>query len=210
MEYTEWRDDLFGQPQGIDIFDVECRQETYQLSPDENLEHVNRMLEDQEIHQLYSRDQIGVGLQLIFDNTHAGIAECYIHCSNELMRLAGIRNIRKLYENYFARYCTIPITRIGYDIEHAIDYHCHMQWEILPLYRGGVLPDEAAAILDVLRGAIEMSHDHCIVSAIHGLGHWVDDEPRAAEVLEQWLRNATTTNPVILEYAHDAKTGYIQ
>jgi hypothetical protein len=65
------------------------------------------------------------------------------------------------------------------------------------------------AALEVMAGAVQMENDNCIVSAIHGLGHWATAEPRAAETLRRWLENPITSNIKVIEYAKQAAAGCI-
>ena len=93
MQYRSWRNDIFGQPPKADPVMLELLPETYSVSPEENLEHVDRALDDPEIHRLFSRDQIGIGLQLIYSNSCSSICSCYIEAADERRRIAGIRQM---------------------------------------------------------------------------------------------------------------------
>lgn len=203
MDYVTWREVIFGDPT------MEPEQEIYELSPEENLEHVNRMLDDPEIHRLYSCDQIGDGLVFIYHSCDSEINRCYIRTSDAGKRMEGIRTIRNLYVNFFDRYCPKTIEHMDRVAGNKLEYLCSMLWDIFPLCHYVATPGETAAILGVLKGAIEMDNESCIASAIHGLGHWADDEPRAIEILQDWLQKPRTTNPALLEYAHEATTGMI-
>jgi hypothetical protein len=210
MDFITWRNDIFGQPPDADPVTLDLLPETCSVLPEENLDHVDRALDDPEIHRLFSRDQIGIGLQLIYSNACSSICFCYIEAGDEGRRVTGIRQINKLYTNYFDRYCNAPVGSIGNDhLDGGIAYLCYMLWDIFVLYPGNASPAIKAAVLDVMTGAIQMQNDNCIVSGIHGLGHWATDEPRAAETLRRWLRNPTTSNIQVVEYAKQAATGCI-
>ena len=84
-----------------------------------------------------------------------------------------------------------------------------MLWDIFVLYPGNASPAMKDAVLEVMTDAVQMQNDTCIVSGIHGLGHWATDEPRAAEALRRWLRNPPTSNIQVVEYAKQAATGCI-
>ena len=66
-----------------------------------------------------------------------------------------------------------------------------------------------SAVLDVMTNGIYMENDNCIVSEIHGLGHWVVDEAQAVQILQQWLCQPTTQNTNVIDYAKQATTGCI-
>jgi len=67
----------------------------------------------------------------------------------------------------------------------------------------------------MMADSLKTTNDNCLESLIHGLGHWIFDSDRAnsdraKQALDDWLRAPTTDNPVIINYATYAKTGYIQ
>jgi hypothetical protein len=210
MEYTDWRNDIFGQPSGADPVRLDLLPETYAISLEEHFDHVDRALDDPEIHDLYSREQIGIGLQLIYSNCCSNICFCYIEAGDEQRRVRGIRQMEKLYVNYFDRYCRLPVCSIGNDhLDRGAGYLCYMLWDIFVLYPGNASPAMVDAALQVMRFGIQMTNDNCIVSAIHGLGHWSYNAPHAKETLREWVRKPTTRNPNVIEYAEQAKMGYI-
>lgn len=210
MDYTNWRNDIFGQTAEADPVMLDLLPETNSVSADENLEHVNRALTDPEIHTHFCREQIGIGLQLIFSNCCGYICFCYLEASDEPSRVAGIRLLSHLYTQYFDPYCKAPVESIGNNhLDGGISYLCYMFWDIFILYPKNASPAMISAALEVMASAIEMQNDNCIVSAIHGLGHWAIHEPQATQILEQWLRRPTTKNALIIDYAQQAKTGCI-
>jgi hypothetical protein len=60
-----------------------------------------------------------------------------------------------------------------------------------------------------MEAGLNLTNESCIVSAIHGLGHWVFYEPGAARLLQTWLQRPTTQHPAILDYARQATTGCV-
>jgi hypothetical protein len=210
MEYIKWRNDIFGQPPDADPVTLGLLPETCLVSHEENLDHVDRALVDPVIHQLFSPAQIGIGLQLIYSNCCSDICFCYLEARDEQRRVTGIRHIDKLYANYFDRYCISAVESIGdFQLDGQIGFLCYMLWDIFVLYPGNASPAMISAALDVMTNAIQMTNESCIVSAIHGLGHWATDERRATQILQQWLRKPTTKNDRVIEYAEQATTGCI-
>jgi hypothetical protein len=210
MEYPTWRNDIFGQPVGSDPVTLDLLPETCSVSTEENFDHVDRALSDPDIHDLFNPDQIGIGLQLIYSNCCSNICFCYLEAGDERRRLCGIENLNKLYSHFFDRYCFAPVGNIGNDhLYGGIGFLCYMFWDIFVLHPGSASVAMVSAALDVMTNALRMKNDNCIVSAIHGLGHWANDAPRAGQILRQWLRRPSTTNPVVIQYAHRALTGSI-
>lgn len=211
MNYEQWRDDVFGQAPDADPVTVELLTDTYALPKNVALDYINRVLVDPDVHTRYSKEQIGIGLQILYSNGCSDFPFCYIYGEDEEKRVLAIRNLRFLYTNFFERYCEAPVTRVGYDLDDGeIGFLCHMFWDIFVLYPGNSSKPMIDAAVEVMKDALYSATDNCIVSAIHGLGHWVSAVPSAAQVLEDWLKSPTTNNAAICRYAAQAKTGYIQ
>lgn len=211
MQYTDWSSDIFGQSPDADPVTLELRPETNALSAAEHFDFVDRALCDPDIHRRFSREQIAIGLQLIYENTCSSICFCYIEAGDDERRVAGIRRIKNLYRNYFDRYCQAPVGRIGYDhLDGRMGYLCYMLWDVFVLYPGSASPTMVSAALDVMADALQIENDNCIVSAVHGLGHWANSASRAVQILQTWLHKPNTRNPVVLDYARQATTGCIQ
>jgi len=149
---------------------------------------------------------------LIYENSCSNLVFCYIEGGDDARRVQGIRRLDLLYTNFFERYCQTPVDRVGYSFQPdgRIGYLCYMLWDVFVLYRGNASSAMCSAALDVMANVLKMKSDNCLVSAIHGLGHWAMDEPRAVQILEKWLLLPTTQNAEVIHYAHEAKTGCIQ
>lgn len=211
MDYVRWRNDIFGQPPGSDPVSVELLAETYSVPPEKAFDFIDLALVDAEIHMLFSKEQIGTGLQLIYVTECGALPFCYTKAGDESRRIKGISNLRHLYSNFFERYCTSPVTRVGYDLtDGAIGYLCYMLWDIFALSPRSASPRMIGTALDVMANALNSTNDHCLVSAIHGLGHWAYDAPQAVQILENWLQNPTTENAAVRKYAREATFGRIQ
>ncbi|NQT93807.1 MAG: hypothetical protein HQ559_13695 [Lentisphaerae bacterium] len=210
MDYASWLHDVFGQTEGSDPVTLDLLPATDSLSPDDTLDYIDVAIDDARIHELYSKDQIGIGLQLIYCNSCSNMPFSYIEAGDEDRRVQGIRHLDQLYRNYFGRYCSGSVEDIE-DSSHdgRIGYVCHMFWDIFVLYPRRATPDMTSAGLDVLEHAIHMANDNCIASAIHGLGHWAMHEAQAVRILQSWLQCPTTPNAKLIEYAEHARTGCI-
>ena len=211
MNYNEWREDIFGKPSDSDPVMVELCEETYTISKELQLNYIDRALVDPDIHALFTKDQIGIGLQIIYSNSCSDIPFCYINDVEENRRITAVNNLSYLYRNYFEKYCIAQVDRVGYNLEDGgIGYLCYMFWDIFVLYPGNSTQRMVETAVDVMRSALSSKNENCIVSGLHGLGHWVSDVPSAVELIDNWLKNPTTENKAILEYAGYAKTGCIQ
>lgn len=209
MKYDQWRDHVFGQPEDINPVDADIPYEEIDAPTTTNFDFIDQALADAEIHQRYSYQQIGIGLQLIYSNCCSNLSFCYIEAGDDARRVQGIRQMKLLYRNYFARHCTQPVNNVGNDFEGWLGFTCYMLWDVFVLYPGNASPAMTAAGLEVMSDALKLTNDSCLVSALHGLGHWAGERPEAKTIVQRWLRRPTTTNQEVLEYAAQAETGYI-
>ena len=211
MNYESWRYEVFGQAEQADPATFDLSEEFEACSQDESLDHVDRVLVDNEVHDLFNKTQIGNGLQRIYSNCCSDLSYCYVETGDENRRLVAIANLRQLYENYFERYCSPTLNRVGSSLSDGpIGCICYMLWDIFVLRPNTASPKMIESTLDVMEAAINSGNESCIVSAIHGLGHWNDESPRAGDILRHWLRKPTTKSRLIRKYARQAKSGYIQ
>lgn len=135
---------------------------------------------------------------------------CYLEAGDDARRIQGIRNMRYLYSNFFERYCVAKVSSTGNDISDGeIGNICYMLWDIFMLHPGNASPGMVAAALDVMANALQSKNDNCVISAIHGLGHWALTAPRAKTILSSWLRQPTTKNETVREYARQGMSGGI-
>ena len=210
MNYEQWRDELFGHPPDIDPVSLEHSPEFYSVTPNQAFDFVDRALVDPSVHSMFSKDQLGNGINTIYSNSCSELPFLYTTECEEDRRLEGIHNLVNLYQNYFERYCTAPVISIGNDqTDGPIGFICYMLWDVFVLYPGNATPSMISAAISVMRSALGSRNDACLASAIHGLGHWAFDVPEAGAVLKHWLQKPTTENPEILQYARTATTGMI-
>jgi hypothetical protein len=208
MTYEQWRDDVFGQPDGSDPVMTELSQETYATPNDIALNYIDRALVDDSIHERFSVDQIAFGLMTIYNNSCSNLPFCYVEGADEHRRIEAIENLRHLYSNFFARYCTEPVHELG-DGGSPLAHLCYMLWDVFVLYPGNATPGMISASLDIMRRSIHMANEACMISGFHGLGHWIPEAPVAKRIVTDWLRQPATRNEVILDYARQAETGCV-
>lgn len=211
MKYEQWRDELFNHPPDTDPVWLDLAVEFYDLPAQQAFDYIDRILVDPTVHSLFSKEQLGTGLNFIYSNSCSDFPFLYTKECEEERRITGIKNLDKLYRNFFERYCTAPLVSIGNSqvADGSMGFICYMFWDIFVLYPGNATPEMISAGVNVMRKALDSHNDNCLVSAIHGLGHWAFDVPEAVIVLEQWLDNPTTDNPEIRQYAKQATTGMI-
>lgn len=210
MNYEEWRDELFGVPPASDPVTHEHSDEFYAVPPREAFDYVDQVLVDPDVHSLFSKDQLGKGINTIYSNCCSDLPFLYTTECDEDRRIQGINNLVSLYRNYFDAYCTADVTDIGNDQEDGpMGYICYMFWDVFVLCPGNATPAVISAAIGVMRDGLGSRNDNSIASAIHGLGHWAFSVPEAVATLKHWLQKPTTNNPVVLQYARTATSGMI-
>ena len=210
MQYERWRDELFGQPPDSDPVSLERSEDFYAVAPAQAFDFVDRVLLDPNVHRMFSKDQLGIGLNTIYSNCCSDLPFLYTTECDEDRRVTGITNLVNLYGNFFERYCTGSVEGGAYgQPDGKIGFVCYMFWDIFVLYPGNATPKMRSSAIGVMRSALDSRNDNCLASAIHGLGHWVSDVPEAKVALKHWLVRPTTKNSQILDYARSATTGMI-
>ncbi len=210
MKYDHWIEAVFG-PSGNGSVDLPCQEEAVDtFHADIAFDYVDRMLTDPGIHSIYDKTQLGEGITMIYSNGESDLPFLYTVEGTEIRRIKGIQNLRHLYGNFFERYCTAPVERIGSErTDGPLGYMCYMFWDLFVLYSGNASPGMISAALDVMNRALFSRNENCRVSAIHGLGHWSTTVPEAVGILKRFLKRPTTDNPQVLAYAQAATTGRI-
>lgn len=210
LEYDRWRDELFGHPPDIDWMSVERSDEFEDVAPDRALDFIDRILSDPEVHQLFTRDQLGNGINTIYNYCYGDLPFLYTTECDEDRRVTGISNLISLYSNFFERYCPASVVDVGNkEADGRMGFICYMLWDIFVLYPGNATPKMRSAAIGVMESALGSCNESCLASAIHGLGHWAANMPEAVSILEHWLEQPTTKNLKVIDYARSAMTGMI-
>ncbi|MEM8739082.1 MAG: hypothetical protein AAGG38_11480 [Planctomycetota bacterium] len=187
MDYEAWRDEVFGQPPGSDPVTLDLSKAFYGLGQVQSLDFIDCALIDRSIHDLFSPDQIGFGLHLIYSNCCSDLPFCYTELESEERKVQAIENLRHLSTNYFDRYCVWPVRDIGNDLGDTefdqIGFICYMFWDVFILHAGNVTDPMKQAAIGVMNNGLASTNDHTIVSAITpsfprsmgwGTGQWTN------------------------------------
>ena len=210
MNYEQWRNELFGLPPESDPVTHEHSEDFYAVPPQVAFDYVDHVLVDPDVHTLFTKDQLGKGINTIYSNCCSDLPFLYTSECDEDRRVKGINNLVHLYRNYFDRHCAGDLADIGNDqSDGPMGFICYMFWDVFVLYPGNATPAMTSAAIDVMRSALGTRNDSSLASAIHGLGHWALDVPDAVATLKHWLQKPTTENPTVLQYARSATSGMI-
>ncbi len=129
------------------------------------------------------------------------------------LRRRALRSFVPLFRDVMATRCPPTLSHRDELGATPLNSACYMWWDILPLSertgvddRDTLLTDE---VLGVLSALLEIPHDACRESAIHGLGHWGLFHTKARELIEAFLADTRGLRPELVVYAEQAKTGCI-
>ena len=129
------------------------------------------------------------------------------------LRRRALRSFVPLYHQVMAARCSPVLSHLGELAESPLNSACFMWWDIIPLggRPSGDRPDVALTdeIMAVLSELVEIPHDACRESALHGLGHWAWFNPKAPAIIDSFLARAQGLRPELIVYGTEAKSGYI-
>lgn len=151
-------------------------------------------------------------------------------------RRRGLDSVNALYEKLFSKRCTAQRETIDED-STPIDGICYMLWDACdhPPYQvcdpedhwravqaalhGEPMPDveweprpTIDCYYDIAAKTLRLPNETCLISALHGLGHWhLFDRRRTEVVIDQWLKELSgLISPTLLNYARAARVGHVQ
>jgi hypothetical protein len=128
-------------------------------------------------------------------------------------KLAVLRNLSNLFEQVFAPRCAPELSAGSQDGSFPINTTCYMFWDVTPIsvWNTG---DEAQAyyfaIADVMRRCLRSSNPAVIESALHGLGHLTEIQPKiSTPIIDNFLKNNNHQEEKLIHYAKSARAGMV-
>ena len=178
------------------------------VSLDEAFDHLDRMLDDTAVHRLFNPEQLVLGLSMAYSNCLTDLPFCYLRAGTKERRILGILNLKKLYDNFFARYCLAPFTYPRSQASQAgsMQHLCENFWDRFVLFP---CEDTEAyyidAGLDVMEHALNIRNDHCIASGLEGIASWayaceLRGIYRPRNVLLSWTSQTSMKNPDLMDF----------
>lgn len=120
--------------------------------------------------------------------------------------------IATFFRDVLAPRCEPSLGHLAREAPPPINTVTYMWWESFP---GFAHPDDPArqtiveAELGCLEQVLAIDSIACQEAALHGLGHWVRDESRCAEVIDRYLASGRATMPELVAYAEAARCGCV-
>jgi hypothetical protein len=157
--------------------------------------------------------QLNQGFWFLLSTGSSGYMLCLTDASVAWpLRRRVLRSFLPLFRDVMAARCTASLSHRS-ESGSALNSACYMWWDLLPLegsWYAGRPPDpiHAEALL-VLAELLQIPHDACRESALHGLGHLALFRPEAAAIVDAFIERSTDLRPELLAYAEQARTGCI-
>jgi hypothetical protein len=162
---------------------------------------------------LYSDAQVNQGLWFLIGGGCSDYAHALKNTSVDLAnRLRCILSFFTVFEQCFANRCSPHLSHLDEAGANPLNAVCYMWWDILPHHGIPSDPEFAiidAAMIDVMERTLDLDHDACRESALHGLGHWRSSYPKVSEIIARFLERTPTLREELQEYAEQAKKGYV-
>jgi hypothetical protein len=128
------------------------------------------------------------------------------------MRLRALKSFVPLFEQVMAVRCSSHFGCPDEDGVSALNSACYMWFdELLDRFhpqrlRQAQLETELIATLGTI---LDVPHDACRESALHGIGHWVTHYPELADVVDRFLSGNPSLRPELVAYAKYARAGQV-
>ena len=148
----------------------------------------------------------------------SGNSDCMLCLSDDSvpwpLRRRALRSFVPLFRQVMAVRCSTVLSHRDEPGSSPLNSACYMWWDLIPLSESPngdradiALTDEVLAVLSEL---VDIPHDACRESALHGLGHLALFNPKATAIIDAFLARSHGLRPELIAYAIRAKTGCIQ
>ena len=130
------------------------------------------------------------------------------------VRQRAWRSIIPLFREVMAPRCTPALSHLDEPGASPLNLACYMWWDMMPVGPDPTSRDASRRPLDeellaVMTALLEIPHDACRESALHGLGHWTFKHAPAIAAIDAFLARSADLRPELLAYAKAARTGCI-
>jgi len=214
--FEEWLAFVFDRPADKPEWYFDLDAPRIECSDSETVEYIARMCTNaREVLAPFSDDQVGLGLNYIFNNVCSDVVFSLKSDSVSFdRRMSALRAIGILYRDCFNPRCAPALgSRSDPLASRPLNQICYMLWDISPIAYWEDRPQERFAyevIVDVMGEALQMSNIACVESALHGLGHICCLASDLVEgKIEVLLGQTSFTDERLLEYANRARVGNV-
>jgi hypothetical protein len=164
----------------------------------------------------YSDDQIGLGLNYIFNNACSNLVDDFKAAAVPFDRkIKAIQSLFDLFQGVLNVRCAPILSASSQITLSKIQFICYMFWDITPLSMWASSDENEVkmyykTIADVMKKCLRLSNPACVESGLHGLGHIVYGQPKiAVPIIDNFLKKGKYSNENLINYAKMARTGMI-
>lgn len=211
--YKEWIEFIFKD--GAENSDLD--EKYYRTSADDIVELIRlTCLRCGSDLKIYSNQQVNKGLNHLFDSA----SDNYVFSFEEADLyytdiVIALQSIHHLYFDLFNERCDPILSHLDEKTDNPLNSICYMLWDVTPLAYWPDNPNSKhyySAIATVMEKALNLSNPACIESGLHGLGHIHHEaKERVEQIIDSFLRkNGKKLHPDLIQYAKNAKIGYVQ
>jgi hypothetical protein len=174
----------------------------------ETFEHAGELLRP------FTDAQLNQGFWFLVSSGNSGYMLCLTDASVAWpVRRRALRSFLPLFRDVMAARCTASLSHLS-ESGSPLNSACYMWWDLLPFdgpWDAGQPPEPIhVEALSVLADLLEIPHDACRESALHGLGHVALFHPEAGRIVDAFIARSPDLRPELLAYARQARSGRIQ
>ncbi len=165
----------------------------------------------------YSDEQIGLGLNYIFNGACSNLAIDFKAANLPFDRkIKAISALFNVFEAVLNPRCANILSANSQAKLSKIQFICYMFWDICCWsdWKGADETETKGyyeAIADVMRRCLVLSNLACVESGLHGLGHLTFSQNNiAVPIIDDFIKNEKKQHNALMEYAKMARTGRIQ
>jgi hypothetical protein len=157
----------------------------------------------------FSDEQLNQGFWFLFGNSKPDFMFALLDEKIPVaIRLRALRSFVPLFEQVMAARCSPHLSYLDEQPANPLNSSCYMWFdELLDRFSPQELERAQldAELLVTLRRILDIPHDACRESALHGIGHWVGRYPQLADTVDEFLSNACSLRPELITYAERAR-----
>jgi hypothetical protein len=161
----------------------------------------------------YSDEQLSSGLRYLIDNDQS---DAMLQLRNANIdggtRLRALRSMFPLFRDTMAARCSPRLSFLNPG-GGSLNSLCFMWWDVIPLHgKWAEAPgvNFGHEVIATMRQILDIPHDACRESALHGLGHWQQYYPSVSAIIDKFLCTTRNLRPELVSYARMAREGAIQ
>jgi hypothetical protein len=216
--YRKWIEFVFERPETPNgwYFDLEIEPFEAEASPQLIIELVTQtFLQAEKDLGRFSNSQVAAGLNYVFNNSCSNLVfELKAQSLPLANRLKFLESIESLYQHCYRKRCVEALGHRNEGISDPLNLSCYMLWDVTPLMYWEDDPQRKAlysGVVLLLERCLNIPHEACIESALHGLGHVHSYAPEEVEeAIDGWLRRSSQHRNELIQYAKAARVGNVQ